>query len=247
VEGARQSWRDPAGASPAQVGPSKPPGSECCVRRRQRRTRSIHSGCVGCVIEPRNDETAGAEAVTYGRTQYVQCRYARHCRPAGVEEHITRKWIASEPGRSWVWPSVSNECRVRWSASGRRGAVADDARAREVGPRHSSCEAGEQSGVSAAEQSAEESAAAESVEQRTGTKGNAARQSTHRTQCRACVSQTLDRMRQAFAVWTRGRSRVRESRMHGSVRGALSNERPYRDRQAKLVRSSRCKSGPSKE
>src|SRR5258705_6005057 len=33
-----------------------------------------------------------------------------------------------------------------WSASGRRGVVADDARAREVGLRHSSCEAGEQSG-----------------------------------------------------------------------------------------------------
>jgi len=34
---------------------------------------------------------------------------------------------------------------------------------------------------------------------------------------------------------------MRESRMYGSGRGALSNERPYRDRQAKLVRSSRCK------
>jgi DNA-binding IclR family transcriptional regulator len=32
-------------------------------------------------------------------------RIARHCRPAGVEEHITRKWIASEAGRSRVWPS----------------------------------------------------------------------------------------------------------------------------------------------
>src|SRR6266699_4684837 len=32
------------------------------------------------------------------------------------------------------------------SASGRRGAVADDARTREVGLRHSSCESGEQSG-----------------------------------------------------------------------------------------------------
>jgi hypothetical protein len=41
---------------------------------------------------------------------------------------------------------------------------------------------------------------------------------------------------------------MRESRKYGSVRGALSNERPYRDRQPqKLVRSSRCKSGPSKE
>jgi hypothetical protein len=41
---------------------------------------------------------------------------------------------------------MSRGCRVRWSASGRRGAEADDARTREVGPRHSSCEAGEQSG-----------------------------------------------------------------------------------------------------
>ena len=52
-----------AGASPAQVRPSKPPGSECCVRRRRRRTRSVHSGCVGCGSEPRNDELAGAETV----------------------------------------------------------------------------------------------------------------------------------------------------------------------------------------
>src|SRR5258708_5757884 len=52
-----------AGASPAQVGPSKPPGSECCVRQQQCRTRSVHSGCVGCGSEPRNDEFAGAEIV----------------------------------------------------------------------------------------------------------------------------------------------------------------------------------------
>jgi len=40
-------------------------------------------------------------------------------------------------------------------------------------------------------------AAAESGEPRTGTKGNAAEQSTHRTQCRERVSQALDRVRQA--------------------------------------------------
>jgi hypothetical protein len=45
--------------------------------------------------------------------------------------------------------------------------------------------------VPAAEQSAERSAAAESMERRTGTKGNADRQSTHWTQ---------ERIRQAFAV-----------------------------------------------
>src|SRR5258708_35461730 len=73
-------------------------------------------------------------------------------------------------------------------------------------------------------------AAAELVEPRAETKGNAGWQSTLRTQSRACVSQALARMRQAFAVRTRGRSRMRESRTYGSVRGALSNERPYRVR-----------------
>ena len=29
-----------------------------------------------------------------------------NARPAGVGEHITRKWIASEAGRSHVWPSI---------------------------------------------------------------------------------------------------------------------------------------------
>jgi len=80
----------------------------------------------------------------------------------------------------------------------------------------------------AAEQSAAEPAAAESVERRAGTKGNADQQSTCRTQSRISVSQALERMRQAIAVWTRGRSRMRESRTYGSARGALSNERPYR-------------------
>jgi putative ABC transport system substrate-binding protein len=82
----------------------------------------------------------------------------------------------------------------------------------------------------AAEQSVAGQAAAEPVERRAETKGNADQQSTRRTQSRASVSQALDCMRQALAVWTRGRSRMRESCTYGSVRGALSNERPYRDR-----------------
>ena len=71
--------------------------------------------------------------------------------------------------------------------------------------------------------------AAEPVEPRAGTKGNADQQSTHRTQSRASVSQALERIRRAITVWTRGRSRMRASRTYGSVRGALSNERPYRE------------------
>jgi hypothetical protein len=72
-------------------------------------------------------------------------------------------------------------------------------------------------------------AAAELVERRAGTKGNADWQSTHQTQRWAGVSQALERIRQVFAVRTRGRSRMRESCTYGSVRGALSNERSYRD------------------
>src|SRR5947199_4307291 len=75
-----------------------------------------------------------------------------------------------------------------------------------------------------------EQSAAESAEPRAETKGNANQQSTQRTQSRVSVSQALERMRQAFAVWTRGRSRMRESCMYGSVRGARGNSRPYRDR-----------------
>src|SRR6266498_4180552 len=72
--------------------------------------------------------------------------------------------------------------------------------------------------------------AAEPVEPRAGTKGNTGQQSVCRTQGRANASQALERIRQAFAVWTRGRSRMRESCMYGSERGARGNSRPYRDR-----------------
>jgi hypothetical protein len=71
--------------------------------------------------------------------------------------------------------------------------------------------------------------AAEPVEPRAGAKGSARQQSTHRTQRRTRVTQALDCMRQAIAVWTRGRSRMRESCTYGSVRGARGNSRPYRD------------------
>ena len=79
-----------------------------------------------------------------------------------------------------------------------------------------------------AERSGVEPNAAEPVERRAGTKGNADRQSTHRTQRRESVSQALERIRHLIAVWTRGKSRMRESCTYGSARGALSNERPYR-------------------
>jgi len=81
-----------------------------------------------------------------------------------------------------------------------------------------------------------ERSVAEPVEPRAGTKGNANQQHSGRTQSRETVSQVLVRIRQTarnsdLPSLTRGRSRMRESRTYGSVRGAGSNRRPYRDRQ----------------
>jgi hypothetical protein len=70
--------------------------------------------------------------------------------------------------------------------------------------------------------------AAEPVERRAGAKGNANQQSTDRAQNRVTVSQALERVRQALPSHTQGGSRVREFRSHGSGRGAVSNDRPYR-------------------
>jgi hypothetical protein len=95
-----------AGASPAQVGLSKPPDSECCVSRRQRRPRSVHSDCVGCVSEPRNGLFAGVETVLMVEHNTSNAVMRGIVRPAGVKEHITRGRIVLELGISRVRPSA---------------------------------------------------------------------------------------------------------------------------------------------
>src|ERR1700704_5624066 len=75
-----------------------------------------------------------------------------------------------------------------------------------------------------------ERSAAEPVEPRAEAEGNAGQQSTHRAQYRVRVVQALACLRRIIAVDTRGGNRMRESCKYGSVRGAPSNGRPYRDR-----------------
>src|SRR5262249_19316848 len=87
-EGARRLARS-AGASPAQVRRSEPPGGECCVSRRQRGPRSVHSCCMGCVIEPRNILVAGGGDFLNGRTQHGQDRYAT---TASAMERPNPRW-----------------------------------------------------------------------------------------------------------------------------------------------------------
>ena len=77
-----------------------------------------------------------------------------------------------------------------------------------------------------------ERSAAEPVERRAEAKGNARQQSMLWTQCqdeRVTGAGSMRTVASRRSVWTRGGSRMRESRTYGSVRGALSNERPYRD------------------
>ena len=83
-----------------------------------------------------------------------------------------------------------------------------------------------------------ERSAAELVEPRTGTKGNADRQSTHWTQCQARVSQALERIRQAVAV-THPRWEPHAGKPHVRIcAGGARHSRPYRDRRNFIERCS---------
>src|SRR5262249_57955493 len=62
--------------------------------------------------------------------------------------------------------------------------------------------------------------AAESVERRAGAKGNTHQHNTYWTQSQARVTNALERIRPLSPSYTRGGSRMRESRTYGSVRGA---------------------------
>ena len=82
------------------------------MSRRQRRPRSVHSCCVGCVIEPRNTLFAGAEVVFAAERHMSGTVMRGAAYPTGVGEHITRRKIASETGRSHVWPCVALTVRI---------------------------------------------------------------------------------------------------------------------------------------
>jgi hypothetical protein len=74
---------------------------ELAVTPGTKRTQRLRGVC----IEPRNGHFAGAEAVLMVERNMSSAAMRGADRPAGVKDHITRKWIASELGRSRVWPS----------------------------------------------------------------------------------------------------------------------------------------------
>src|SRR5712692_7403130 len=130
------------GASPTQVMPSRQPGSECCVSRRRRRPRSVHSGCVGCVIEPRNGYVAGAETVQSVERNTDRAAKRGHAACRGRRaDHAQKDRVGT-----WEIPRSARAIPLLVRI-GKGEPKADDERTREVGPSSSSCEAGEQGGA----------------------------------------------------------------------------------------------------
>ena len=173
----------------------------------------------GGLLSRVSSNVVGAEAFSVARRRHVRRRYARRRRPTEVEDPITHEGSTSEPGRSHVRPAATSRS---WSASGRRGAVADDARAREVRLRHSSWEADEQGraigcGAGGAKGGGQGECGPAQHAPGTGPGKRVPCAGPHTTSRKATPSNT------------RGGSRMREIRPYGSVRGASSNGRSYRE------------------
>src|SRR5689334_2451674 len=94
--------------------------------------------------------------------------------------------------REISWPTTGNRL---WPASGRRGAVADDVRPREVGPCHSSREPRERGRATVGGGRGAKSLP--SRKRGAGAKGNTGQTDTRRTPSRARVSPGLERVRTA--------------------------------------------------
>jgi hypothetical protein len=92
-----------------------------------------------------------------------------------------------------------------------------------------------------------ERSAAELVEPRAGTKGNADRQSTHRTPSRVRVSQALECCGKQLPFGPEVRAVCGKAASTDLCGGRSAMSVPTATASRKLVRSSRCKSGPSKE
>ena len=102
-------------------------GPESCAGAREGRRRSVDRGAHRPAIEPRKLSIPGADAVHYGGRQHGRARHReRPDDPAWSETLACADAPCTGTGRSRGRPCGQHGRR---SASGRRGAVADDARA----------------------------------------------------------------------------------------------------------------------
>ena len=200
--------------------------------RRRRRSRSVHSDCVGWVIEPRKPKNRRGRAGRKRRRQHVRSRYARGCRSAVVEDPITHEQTASEPGRPRLARSRAQRSRA---AAGRRGAdaAAEQARGRTslVVPMKRPNKAARSGGGGRGGKGAR-SEGWQTTGDAPGTEPDKAYRARRLPADRPCAEVSAPTRSRS----TSGRSPVRESRTPGSVRGAGSNPCPYRD-QVSAVRA----------
>src|SRR3954452_15502544 len=112
------------------------------VTKRGGHGRSVGRGAHRPAIEPRKRACPACRRCPKTGRPYDRERQREHTAdPAGSKTLACADASCLGTGRSLARPSARP---ADWSASGRRGAVADDARTGEVRPRHSSDEAGEQ-------------------------------------------------------------------------------------------------------
>jgi hypothetical protein len=124
----------------------------------------------------------GAEAFFAAERNMSRTVMRGTAHPAGVEEHITREKIASEPGRSRVWPSADEAGGPHREGEEPKPMMHGGGKSDEAIVARKSANKAERS-------------AAEPVERRAEAKGNAGQHSTYRAQNRSRVSQALVRIR----------------------------------------------------
>ena len=177
--------------------------------------RSVGRGACRPAIEPRKGDSPGCRRRYCDGRPYERVRQRE--RPPtrrGQRPRHARTLLAREPGDLPSDRSLSSR-----SAPGRRGAVAGDARTGEVRPRHSSEEAGEQGWATSGGAGGAKGGGR-------GERGPAkhAPGSEPGKRVPGAGPRTAN-----LPSTTQGGSRMRECRTYGSVRGAPSNGRPYRD------------------
>ena len=91
-----------AGASPAQVRRSEPPGSECCVSDGNGE-REAYTAVAGGVEVSHEMGVSQGRRLSLGRTQHERCRYASHVVPSGRRPHHARK----DRVGSWDFPRLA--------------------------------------------------------------------------------------------------------------------------------------------
>ena len=115
----RNSMMLPSGCKSRPRSPSPALGSECCVRRRRRRPRSVHSERVGRENEPRKRASWWRRALNWKRRRSFLGRNGESQKgPRGRRTRHACTGVAQELGRSAFFPVNSTASAQRRSEPG---------------------------------------------------------------------------------------------------------------------------------